>query len=457
MRSTKFLCQKGFYIMRIQLSEHFTYKKLLRFILPSVVMMIFTSIYGVVDGLFVSNFAGKTPFAAINLIMPLLIVLGALGFMVGTGGTAIVAQTLGKGEKEKANSYFSLLVYAVMIGGTVLAVLGILFARPVAKMLGAEGEMLRYCTLYARIVLIALPFFMLQNVFQSFFVTAEKPNLGLLVTVISGVANILLDALFVGVFGWGLVGAAIATAISQFLGGFLPVLYFMRPNDSLLHLGSARFEGKILLDTCTNGSSELMSNISASVVTIFYNYQLMKYAGEDGIAAYGAIMYVSFFFVAVFIGYAVGSAPIHGYHYGAKNENELQNLFRKSLILLGITGVCMTVMGIFLSMPLSRVFVGYDPALMELTRRGFVIYSFHFILCGVNIYGSSLFTSLGNGLVSAIIAFLRTLLFQSASVLLLPLWLGLDGIWYSVIAAEVMALLVTVFFIIQKRRVYRYF
>ena len=443
--------------MRIQLSEHFTYKKLLRFVMPSVVMMIFTSIYGVVDGLFVSNFAGKTAFASINLIMPLLIIMGALGFMIGTGGTAIIAKTLGEGKKELANQYFSMLVYAVLIGGTLLAVLGILFARPAAKLLGAEGIMLGYCVRYARIILIALPFFMLQNVFQAFFVTAEKPNLGLAVTVIAGVANILLDALFVGALSLGLEGAAIATAISQFLAGFLPVLYFMRPNDSLLKLGKTKLYGKIILKTVTNGSSELMSNISASVVTMFYNYQLMKYAGENGIAAYGAIMYINFFFIAVFIGYAVGSAPIVSFHYGARNNSELKNMFIKSTVLLLSGGILMTLMSIALSRTLLGIFVGYDAALMRLAHKGFFIFSFHFLLSGINIYGSSLFTSLGNGLVSAVIAFLRTLVFQSVSVLILPLIFDLDGIWLSVVIAEILSLIVTAFFILYKRKEYQYF
>ncbi|MBE6672400.1 MAG: MATE family efflux transporter [Ruminococcaceae bacterium] len=443
--------------MKIQLSEHFTYHKLLRFVFPSIVMMIFTSIYGVVDGLFVSNFAGKTPFAAINLIMPLLIILGALGFMVGAGGTAIVAKTLGEGDKEKANRYFSMLVYTVAIGGTVLALLGILLARPAAMMLGAEGKMLDYCVKYARIVLIALPFFMLQNVFQSFFIAAEKPNLGLYVTVAAGVTNIVLDALFVGLFRWGLEGAAAATAVSQFVGGVLPILYFARPNDSLLKLGKTEFYPAVLFKTVTNGSSELMSNISSSIVTVLYNHQLMEYAGEDGLAAYGAIMYVAFTFVAIFIGYAVGSAPIISFHFGAKNHAELKNLLKKSLVLLSVCGVCMMLLGFALSHPLAKLFVGYDKALMEMTKRGFIIYSLHFLICGINIYGSSLFTALNNGGISAAIAFLRTLVFQSASVMLLPLLFELDGVWFSVLVAEVLALVTTLFFIVYKRKEYRYF
>lgn len=443
--------------MKIQLSEHFTYPKLLRFVFPSIVMMVFTSIYSVVDGLFVSNFAGKTPFAAINLIMPLLIILGALGFMVGAGGTAIVAKTLGEGEKEKANKYFSLLVYTVAIGGVLFAILGIVFAPNIAKLLGAEGQMLRYCVRYARIVLLALPFFMLQNVFQSFFIAAEKPQLGLYVTVAAGIMNIVLDAVLVGAFSLGLEGAAVATAVSQFVGGALPILYFARPNDSLLHLGKTKFYPSMLLKTVTNGSSELMSNISMSVVTVLYNYQLMQHAGEDGIAAYGTIMYVAFFFVAVFIGYSVGSAPIVSYHYGAKNEAELKNLLKKSFVLLTIGGVCMVLLGFALSTPLSLLFVGYDKALMEMTKRGFIIYSLHFLVCGINIYGSSLFTALNNGIVSAVIAFLRTLVFQSACVMLLPLALGLDGVWFSVLLAEALALVTTLIFIVYKRKEYHYF
>ena len=442
--------------MRIQLSDHFTYSKLLRFTLPSIVMMIFTSIYSVVDGIFVSNFVGKTPFAAVNLIMPLLIILGALGFMVGTGGTAIVAKTLGQGKPALANEYFSLLVWTGLLGGAAVGVLGMVFVRPVAAALGAQGQMLEDCVLYARIILAANPCFILQNIFQSFFVTAEKPKLGLCVTVGAGLTNIALDALLVAVFPLGLAGAAIATALSQAVGGLVPIVYFLRKNDSLLRLTRTRFYGRILLKTCANGSSELMSNISASVVTILYNLQLMRLAGEDGIAAYGAIMYVSFIFAAIFIGYAVGSAPIVSFHYGAEHPEELKSLLRKSVALAAGAGVAMALLAALASAPLAKIFVGYDPDLYSMTVRGFRIFALSFLLSGFNIFGSSFFTALNNGPVSAAISFLRTLVFQCASVLLLPLVWELDGVWLSAVAAEIAAAGVTAAFLAAGRRTYRY-
>ena len=442
--------------MKIQLSDHFTYGRLLRFTLPSIAMMIFTSIYGVVDGIFVSNFAGKTPFAAINLIMPYLMVFGTLGFMVGTGGTALISMTLGMGDKKKANEYFSLLTWVCIIGGLVLTVLSLAFLRPAAKALGATGQMLSDCLTYGRIVQLALPAYILQFAFQSFCVAAEKPNLSLGMTVAAGVCNIILDALFVAVFRWGLVGAAAATAISQTLGGLIPLLYFARHNPSLLRLGKCRFDGNALLRTCVNGSSELMSNLSMSLVSMLYNLQLIAYAGENGIAAYGVIMYVNFVFLAIFIGFSIGTAPIAGFNHGAENHRELRGLLRKSLILLGLFAVGMTVTAMVLAQPLSRVFVGYDTALLDMTVRAFRIYALSFLVCGFNIFGSSFFTALNNGLISALISFLRTLLFQVGAVLLLPLVLGLEGIWWSVIAAEAAAMVLTGFFLVIYRNRYHY-
>lgn len=442
--------------MRIQLSEHFTYGKLLRFTFPSVVMMIFTSIYGVVDGVFVSNFAGKTPFAAVNLIMPLLIITGAPGFMVGTGGSAIVAKTMGQGKPELANRYFSFLVCAAAVGGTAVGVLGFAFARPIASLLGAEGEMLEYCVLYARIILAANPFFILQNVFQSFFVTAEKPKLGLYVTVGAGLTNIVLDALLVGVFRWGVAGAALATILSQAVGGLTPIVYFLRENSSLLHLVRPRFDGRILWKTCTNGSSELMSNISGSIVSMLYNFQLLRLAGEDGVAAYGAIMYVNFIFLAIFIGYAIGSAPVVSYHYGAEHSDELHSLLVKSAVLTEAVGVVMAVLALLAAGPLAKIFVGYDQALYELTVQGFHLYAISYLLCGLNIFGSSFFTALNNGLASAVISFLRTLVFQCAAVLILPIFLKVDGIWLAITVAEALALAVTAVLLAKYRKEYRY-
>ena len=442
--------------MKIQLSEHFTYKKLLRFVLPSIVMMIFTSIYGVVDGLFVSNYVGKTAFAAVNLIMPFLMAISALGFMIGTGGSAIVAKTLGEGKKEQANEYFSMLVYLTLIGGIVLSALGILFSPLIARGLGADGALLTNCVLYARITLLSMPAFMLQNVFQSFFVTAEKPKLGLGVIVIAGVTNMVLDFLLVGVFQIGLAGAAFATVTSECIGGLFPILYFARRNSSLLKLGRTHFNGKIFLRACGIGSSELMTNLSSSIVNSLYNIQLMNLAGENGVAAFGTIMYVNFIFIAIFLGYSIGSAPLVSYHYGADNHDELKNLFGKSLRLIGIWGLMLFILAQLIARPLAAIFVGYDADLFSMTQNGFRIYCIAYLINGFNIYGSSFFTALNNGLISAAISFLRTLVFQLAAVLLLPLLLGINGIWSAVAVAELLTLGLTVTFFVRNRKKYHY-
>ncbi len=441
---------------KIQLSDHFTYSRLLRFVFPSIVMMVFTSIYAVVDGLFVSNYVGKTAFAAINLIMPLLMGISALGFMIGTGGSAIVGKTLGEGKKEKAQEYFSMLVYVTMIGGVLLSLLGAFLTRPVGLLLGAEGELLENVVLYGRISFISMTPFMLQNVFQSFFVTAEKPKLGLAVIVAAGVTNMVLDYLFIGVMGWGLEGAAIATVCGECIGGFFPILYFSRKNSSLLRLKKARFHGKILAKTCMNGSSELMTNLSSSVVNSLYNLQLIRLAGENGVAAYGTIMYVNFIFVAVFFGYAIGSAPVVSYHYGAANKEELRNLFRKSLRLIAGSGMIQLLLAQLIASPLAKIFVGYDAELMQMTVGGFRIIGISYLIVGFNIFGSAFFTALNNGLVSAVISFSRTLVFQMAAILLLPILFGIGGIWGAVIAAEFLTLLVTAGFLTGRRKKYGY-
>lgn len=443
--------------MKIQLSEHFTYNKLLRFVFPSIVMMIFTSIYSVVDGLFVSNFVGKTALASINLILPFLMGLSALGFMIGTGGSAIVAKTLGEGDPKRANAYFSMLVYVTAIGGILLALLGMLLVPSVASLLGAEGELLSNCILYGRINFISLPAFMLQNVFQSFFVTAEKPKLGLAVIITAGVTNMILDLLFVGILGFGLAGAAVATVCGEMIGGLFPVLYFSRKNSSLLRLGKTQFNGRILMQTCVNGSSELMTNLSSSIVNSLYNIQLMKFAGENGVAAYAAIMYVNFIFIAIFLGYSIGSAPIISYHYGAGNHEELKNLYKKSLQLVGSWGILLFVLAQFLATPLAKLFVGYDSTLLAMTQIGFRIYSLVYLINGFNIFGSSFFTALSNGVVSAVISFLRTLVFQIGAVLILPVVFGgINGIWSSVTVAELLTLCITITFFVRQRRKYHY-
>ena len=429
--------------MEIKLSDHFTYGRLFRFVLPSIGMMIFTSIYGMVDGFFVSNFVGKTEFAAVNLIMPFPMMLGAFGFMIGTGGSALVAMTLGQGKKKEANEIFSMLIKVLFIAGIAMSVLGIIFTREIALFLGATEELLEHCVVYGRLLLVGLTAFMLQNTFQSFLVTAEKPDLGLKITIAAGITNIVLDFLFIGVFHWGLVGAAAATGISQVVGGGLPLLYFIRENDSELQLVSSKIDFKMLGKACFNGSSELMTNVSLSLVNMLYNLQLMKYAGENGVAAYGVIMYVNFIFVGVFIGYAFGSAPIIGYNYGASNQEEMKNVYKKSLTFNIVSGILMCIVAILFAGFLAGIFVGYDAELYEMTKRGFAIYSISFVVMGLNIYASSFFTALGNGLISAILSFLRTLLFQIVCVLVLPLIWELDGIWLAIVAAEGLALVLS--------------
>lgn len=440
----------------IQLSDHFDYKRLLRFTFPSIVMLVFTSIYGVVDGFFVSNFAGKAPFTAVNFIMPFLMILGCAGFMFGTGGSALISRTMGEGDHQKANEIFSMLIYVSIGCGVVLTILGIAFLRPVAAMLGAEGELLENSVIYGRIILLATPALLLQYEFQCLFVTAEKPNLGLYVTVAAGVINIVLDALFVAVFSWGLEGAAAATALSQCVGGIAPLFYFGRRNNSRLYLVKAKFDGRALLSTCINGSSELMNNISMSVVSMFYNAQLLKYAGEDGVAAYGVLLYVGFVFLGIFIGYAVGVAPVISYHFGAENHRELRGLLRKSSVILGAASVMMFVAGELLARPLSMLFVGYDEGLLAITLRGFLIYSGSFLFSGFAIFGSSFFTALNDGLTSALLSALRTLVFQVVSILIFPLIWELDGIWLSLVFAEAMAVAATVLALIVKQKKYHY-
>lgn len=444
--------------MAIKLSDHFTYRRLLRFVLPSILMMIFTSVYSVVDGFFVSNFAGKTPFAAVNFIFPFLMIVATVGFMFGTGGTAIVAKTFGEGDPARANRYFSLFVYVSFTLGVVFAALGFIFIRPISILLGAEGELLECCVTYARIILPALPFYVLQLLFQSFFVTAEMPKMGLIVTLSSGVTNMILDAVLVVLLPqeYKLAGAAIATAMSQVVGGGVPLLYFARKNKSILRLGRTSLDLRAIGKACTNGSSEFMSNVSMNVVGMLYNIQLMNHAGEDGVAAYGVMMYVSFVFSAAFIGYSIGTAPIIGYHDGAKNHAELHGVLVKSLKLVGVFGVVMVALGEILATPLAMLFVGYDSALMELTVSGFRIFALSFLFMGYAIFGSGFFTALNDGVTSAVISFLRTMVFQIAAVLLLPIIWGIDGIWLSIIVAEFMAVVLSGIFLVVKRKKYMY-
>ena len=429
---------------RIQLSDHFTYGRLLRFVAPSIVMMLFLSVYTVVDGLFISNFAGKEPLAAINLIWPLFMITGAVGFMLGVGGNALVAKTMGEGDAQKANEYFSLFVYVGIGVGAVLAVICVIILEPVSIAFGAEDVILDQCVSYGRILCVSMPFFMAQNMFQSFFIAAEKPNLGLACTVIAGCINIALDALFVAGFGWKLEGAAWATAAGEIFGGIFPIIYFLRKNDSRLKLTRTKFYFRALRKACFNGLSEMMMNVASSIIVILYNIKLLEMIGEDGVAAFGVVGYLMFIFIAVFLGFTMGASPIISFHFGAKNREEQRNLFRKSLILCGLGGIAIFVLAELTAVPLSVLFVGYDQGLLDLTIRAMRIYSISYIITGINIFSSAYFTALNDGLTSALIAFLRTLVFQVAAIFILPLIFGVDGIWAAVIASEGLSFLVAV-------------
>lgn len=442
--------------MKIQLSDHFNYKRLLRFILPSVLMILCTSVYSIVDGFFVSNFVGKTQFAAVNLIMPILFGVGTIGFMIGTGGSAIVSRTMGEGKKELANQYFSMLIYVALALGIAVSVAGFFLAPAISAALGATGELLENCVLYARILFCGMPFFILQYAFQSFFVAAEKPSLSLKINVAAGLTNAFLDFLLIIVFRMGLAGAAVATVIGQAIGGIVPLIYFIRKNKSSLRLVKTPIRLKVLLKACVNGSSEMVTNLSSSVINILYNFQLMKLAGVNGVAAYGIVMYVNFIFMAMFLGYAMGSAPIVSYHYGAGNHSELKNIFRKSLVVLGVTSVFLVALSELGAQPLVSIFANGDAELLTMTTRGFRLYALSFLVMGFNVWGSSFFTALNNGVVSAVISFLRTFAFQIAAVLLLPIFFGIDGVWLSIVAAELLSLIATAGFLIWGRKRYRY-
>lgn len=442
--------------MKIQLSDHFTYRKLIRFVLPSIVMMIFTSIYGVVDGLFVSNLVGKTALAAVNFIWPVVMSLGGIGFMIGTGGSAIVGQLLGEGKPGKARSVFSLMVYATLVLGISFTVLGMFFLRPIAELMGAEGELLSESLAYGRILLAGMTAFMLQNVFQSFLVTAERPTLGLIFTIAAGCTNIVMDWLLVSVFRWGVEGAALATILSYVVGGVIPLIYFGIYRKGTLYLTVCKIDFRAIRKAFSNGFSELLSNLAMSLVGVLYNYQLLRIVGEDGVAAYCVILYVNFIFLSCFIGYAVGTAPIFSYHYGAGNSRELHNLYTKSLRLTAVSGAVMLLLSILLSDPLNRMFVGYNDELLRMTVRGFVIYAIAYLFSGTNIFASSFFTALGDGLSSAVISFLRTMVFQMLALFLLPVWMGADGIWFSVVVAEGLSLIVSVIYLLLKRKRFGY-
>ncbi len=442
--------------MEIKLSEHFTFAKLLRFTMPSILMMIFTSIYSIVDGLFVSNYVGATPFAAVNIVFPFLMILAAVGFMFSTGGSALIAKTLGEKDRFMANQIFSMLIYTSIIFGAIVSVATMLVIKPVLAVFGVEGELMVQSLIYARILLPFVPVFMLQFMFQSFMITAERPKLGMIITVSAGLVNMALDALFIIYFKWGLAGAAWATVVGEIVGGVIPLLYFSCPNKTPLRLGRTRFYAQALIKSCTNGLSEFLGQISVSVVNILYNYQLLRIAGEIGVVAFGVISYVNFVFLAVFIGFSIGSNPIVSYHYGAQDRKELKSLLKKNVMFISLSAVLLTISAELSARFLAKIFVGFDDTLLNLTTYGFRIYAISFLLAGFNIYASAFFTALNNGIVSAVISVVRTLICECGCVMILPIFFGLNGIWSAIIVAEVIALSVSITLIWKFRKRYGY-
>ncbi len=442
--------------MKIQLSDHFTYGRILRFVIPSILMIICTSIYGIVDGFFISNFAGKEPFAAVNLIMPVIMAAGAIGFMVGTGGSAVVSTALGEGKKKEAGRYFSMLIYVAFIVGCVMAVIGFFTVRPVSVFLGATEGLIDYCVVYGRICFLFMPAFILQYALMSFFAVAEKPTLSLFVSIAAGIINGVLDYVFIDIFKWGVAGAALATGAGQIVGGIIPLIYFIYKKDLPINLVKTGFDFKVIKKAMGNGASEMVTNLATSVVSMVYNFQLMKMFGENGVAAYGIIMYESIIFMALFFGYSMGSAPIVSYHYGAANTDELKNLFRKSIVILFATGIVIFGLSELTAPLLVKIFAGKDKELFDVTLMGFRMYSISFIIMGFSVWGSSFFTALNNGVVSAVLSFLKTMVFEVASVIILPFILGKNGIWLSISLAELMALMLTAFFIVRNRKKYHY-
>lgn len=443
--------------MNLSISDRFNYSRLLKFTFPSVMMMLFTSIYIIADGFFVSNFVGKTALASVNFAYPVLMILGSIGFMFGTGGSALISKKLGEQKNDEANNIFSFIVVFSILLGIILTVLGLLFMEKIAYAMGARGELLENTTIYGKIILTCLPSYILQYEFQCLFVTANKPRLGLYVTVAAGLTNIIFDYLLICVFHTGIVGGAAATALSQLVGGMIPLVYFIRKNTSFLRLNlHFKFDGKSLIKTVTNGSSEFMSNVSSSIVGAVYNLQLLKYSGEDGLAAYSIIMYVGIIFMSLFIGYSVGSAPIIGYNYGAGDRQHLKSIVKKSFVIISIQSLCMIILSYTLARPLGLVFVSYDKELLEFTIHAFRLYAISFLFCGFSIFSSSLFTALNNGVISALISFMRTLFFQLVCVLLIPIILGTDGIWLATGVAEFLSLIFSISLVLVYRKRYGY-
>lgn len=442
---------------QIQLSDHFTSGRLIRFTLPSILMMIFTSIYGMVDGFFISNLVGKTAFAAVNLIMPMLQIFGGVGAMLGVGGSALVAKTLGENDIPRSRRYFTMMMYMMLGTSVFFTITGIVFLKPIAHLFGATEAMMGDVVTYGAICLAFNTALQAQYTFQSYLVTAEKPKLALGVVIAAGVTNMVLDYVFMAFFSMGVAGAALATGLSQCVAGIIPLVWFLsKSNKSALRFTKTRLEWKPMLLACGNGASEMMSSVSGLIIGILYNWQLMRWSGEDGVAAYGVVMYAAFVFLGVFNGYSQGSSPIVGYHHGAQNHEEVRNVLKRSLVILGSAAVVLTVVAIGGAGFLSSIFVGYDAELLEMTTRAFRICAIPFLVMWFNMYTSCFFTALNDGAVSAAISFMRSLVLPLICVIVMPTIWHLDGVWFSLVGSELLGVFVSLFFLIGKRKKYHY-
>ena len=446
----------------IHLSDHFTYKKILRFTIYPILMMLITSIYWIVDGFFISNYVGPSAFAGVNLIFPVVMIVACIGFMFGSGGAALVSKKLGEGDSDGANKTFSLITYVTLGTGLILSLIFFFLVRPIAmgfasiNQVEASEAMIDSAEVYGRIMVGGVFLYIMQGYFHSFFSVNEKSSLGFLFTLISGLTNMLLDYLLIGVFRAGVVGAACASLSGMFISAVGPFLYFRFGKNNLIKLGKPRWNLNEITQSIANGSSEFVSNVSGSIVTIVFNVQLLKYIGEVGVSAYGIIGYVCFVFFAIFIGYSIGIAPVIGYNYGAKNPVELTNVLRKSFVIISVSGVAMTLLSAGLADPITRIFSAGVGELHTLGVRAMRIFSICYLMAGFSMFGSSFFTALNNGLISALISFCRTLVFQLGSVFVLPLIVGVDGIWFSIIVAEFLSMVMTIIFISARRRKYGY-
>ena len=419
-------------------------------------MMLFTSMYGVVDGLYLSHFSGKEAFAAITLIIPLPLLIGAWAYMIGAGGSAVIAKAIASDRQKDANEYFSFLVLISVLGSILLAGIGEIFLEPCAKLLGANDEMLPFCMTYGRILIAAVPLYVLQNVFQSFLTVAEHPKIGLAINLVSAFLNMALNFVFIRITNEVVTAVALATVVSQFVGGITPFVFFVRSKSTTLRFGRPHMPMSLLGPVFANGVSEFVSEIFHPLASVMYNYKLMELTGLNGVAAYGVLMNVGFLFGSVFLGFAVGSAPLFTYKYEREDHDELHSLFIKSTISVVLMGFLLYGVACMIEGPFAAEFFGGDELLITMTEEAFALHSLSYMVMGLAVFASAFFTAIHDSRVSFLISFLRTLLFEVLAILLLPMLFDLNGVWAASLTSEVLTLLVTVGLLISKKEKYQY-